>query len=449
MTPALTLINRPPHKRRRGVILTPQGLQKLLTAKTEAEFRDNFGNRYTLEALCDRTGLSVDTLMKILAAEIAVDKQSLKSCFSAFNLILEPGDHFRPEPQAEGIPESAVNMELEFPEGQVPLDSAFYVERPPVEAECYSTITYPGALLRIKAPRRMGKTSLMTRILHEAKQQGYQTVALSFQLADKAIFQDLDKFLQWFCASVGLGLQLPNRLADYWDQLFGSKVSCKMYFEQYLLAEISSPLALGLEEVDRLFLYPDLADEFFGLLRTWHEEAKNREIWQKLRLIVAHSTEVYIPLNVNKSPFNVGLPIELQPFTREQIQDLAKRHGLDLSVQQGEQLRALLDGHPYLVRLALYHLRQHNMTLEQLLQASSTNEGIYKDHLQQQWWTLQQHPELAAAFTKVVKASAPMVLDLAQMFRLQSMGLVRLQGYQAIPSCKLYYDYFRDRFSSL
>ena len=50
--------------------------------------------------------------------------------------------------------------ELEEPEGQVPLNSPFYVERPPVEQDCYDGINHHGALIRIKAPRQMGKTSL-------------------------------------------------------------------------------------------------------------------------------------------------------------------------------------------------------------------------------------------------------------------------------------------------
>ncbi len=57
---------------------------------------------------------------------------------------------------------------LEEPEGQVPLDSKFYVKRPGVESECYKTILKPNALICIKAPQQMGKTSLMTRILHHA-----------------------------------------------------------------------------------------------------------------------------------------------------------------------------------------------------------------------------------------------------------------------------------------
>ena len=449
------MISQPKHKdkRRRGVILTPQGFQKLQTAKSQAEFKENCGNRYTLEDMSDRTGLAVNTLMKVYDREAKVDKKTLKSCFSAFNLTLEPSDYFWVSPQIEEVevsdntqPEKA--MELELPGGQVPLDSPFYVERPPIESECYKAILQPGALIRLKAPRRRGKTSLMTRILHQAAKQGYRTVSLSFQLADRKIFQDLELFLRWFCANVSLGLQLPNQLGDYWDEGFGSIVSCKMYFEQYLLASIAQPLVIGLDDIDGLYSYPDLASDFFGLLRTWHEEAKNREIWRKLRLVVVLSTEIYISLSANKSPFNVGVLIELPPFTSEKVQDLARRYGLDWSDEEVQQLTAFVGGNPYLLRVASYHLGRGDVNLKQVWQISSTSGGIYDNHLQRQLWNLQQEPSLAAAFGQVVRSKAPVELGLVEGFKLQSMGLVHLVGDRAMVSCQLYAQYFRDRIAS-
>ena len=438
-------------KRRRGVILTPQGFQKLQTAKSQAEFKENCGNRYTLEDMSERTGLAVNTLMKVYDREAAVDKKTLKSCFSAFNLTLEPTDYLCVYPQIEKVEVSdntqlEKDIELELPGGQVPLDSPFYVERPPIESECYKTILQPGALIRLKAPRRMGKTSLVTRILHQAAKHGYRTVSLSFQLADREIFQDWEQFLRWFCANVSLGLQLPNQLADYWDEVFGSIVSCKMYFERYLLTSIAKPLVLGLDDMDRLFSYPELASDFFGLLRTWHEEAKNREIWRKLRLVVVHTTEIYISLSANKSPFNVGLPIELPPFTSFEVQDLARRHGLDWSAEEAEQLTAFVGGNPYLVRVGFYHLGRGDVKREQVWQISSTSGGIYSNHLQRQLWNLQKEPSFAAAFGEVVRSKAPVELGLVEGFKLQSMGLVHLFGDRATVSCQLYAQYFRDRF---
>ncbi|MBD1913650.1 MULTISPECIES: AAA-like domain-containing protein [unclassified Leptolyngbya] len=441
-----TSTQAPKRRRRRGVVLTPQGFQKVQQAKTDAEFADNFGNRYTLEALSERTGLAVDTLMKVMACESGVDKQTLKILFRAFNLTLEPVDFTLPQVSVEemndgGEPDDAP----ELPGGQVPLDSSFYIQRATTETECYKVVLQPGGLIRIKAPRRMGKTSLMSRILAQVSQRGCQTVSLSFQLADKAIFQNLDQFLQWFCANVGLGLQLPRRIDDYWDDLFGSKISCKIYFEQYLLPGAEKPLVLALDDVDRLFDYPDLADEFFGLLRTWHEEAKNRDIWKQLRMIVAHSTEVYIPLNVNQSPFNVGLPVELKAFTLEQIQDLVQRHGLDWPLEQTQQLMNLVGGSPYLIQTALYHIWHQDVTLAELLDPKTIPVGIYSEHLQRQHWALQQNPDLAAVFSKVVTASEPIPIELVQGFKLQSLGLVQMQGNLARSSCNLYAQYFRDR----
>lgn len=335
--------------------------------------------------------------------------------------------------------------EPELPEGQVDLASEFYIERPPIESRCNEAILKPGSLIRIKAPRQMGKTSLMARILHQASQQDYLTVPLSFQLADGKVFADLDKFLRWFCASVGRRLKIPNKLTDYWDEIFGSKDNCTAYFEEYLLAEINQPLVLGLDEVDCVFQYPEIAADFFGLLRAWHEDGKNREIWKKLRLVVVHSTEVYIPLNINQSPFNVGLPIELPEFNAQQVLDLAQRHRLNWSFNQVEQLMTMLGGHPYLVRMALYRIARKDITLDLLLQKAPTEAGPYSDHLRRHLWNLEQHPELAAAIKKVVAATSPVRLNSIECFKLLSMGLLQQQGNDVTPRCNLYRQYFRDR----
>jgi hypothetical protein len=335
--------------------------------------------------------------------------------------------------------------EPELPGGQVDLVSAFYVQRPPIEERCFEAIAKPGSLIRIKAPRQMGKTSLMARILNSAEAEGCLKVPLSFQLADGKVFADLDKFLQWFCASIGRRLKLPNKLGDYWDEIFGSKDNCTAYFEEYLLEEIDQPLALGLDEVDLVFEHPEIASDFFAMLRAWHEEAKNRDIWKKLRLVVVHSTEVYIPMNINQSPFNVGLPIELPEFTSEQVQDLSRRHGLNWNATQVEQLMAMVGGHPYLVRVALYNIARQDMTLEKLLQEAPTEAGIYGDHLRRHLWNLQQRPKLVEAVKQLVTTSKPVRLESVQGFQLESMGIVHLHGNEVIPRCDLYRQYFSDR----
>ncbi|NEQ69172.1 MAG: molecular chaperone Tir [Symploca sp. SIO2D2] len=348
-------------------------------------------------------------------------------------------------PQTGNIPLPVAPPEI--PEGQVDLASPFYIERPPIEERCYETITQPGSLIRIKAPRQMGKTSLMARILHHAEQQGSRTVALSLQLANQRVFANSDKFLQWFCTLVGLELGIPNQLAQYWEmaEITGSNISCRAYFEQYLLPQLQCPLTLGLDEVDCVFPHQEIADDFFGLLRALHEEAKRRDIWKKFRLVIVHSTEIYVPLDMNKSPFNVGLPIELPELTSPQVQDLARRHKLDWNAGEVEKLMALVGGHPYLLRLAMYAIARQDITFDQLLQESPTEAGLYSDHLRRHLWNLEKYPELLEAMREVTSAQSPVRLAAAQAFKLNSMGLVHLSGNDVTPRCHLYQQYFRER----
>ncbi|MBL1175807.1 AAA-like domain-containing protein [Pantanalinema sp. GBBB05] len=337
----------------------------------------------------------------------------------------------------------------ELPQGQVRLDSAFYVERSPYEAQCYREILQPGTLIRIKAPRQMGKTSLMSRILQQAREQGYATVPLSFQHADASVFANLNQFLQWFCSRVARKLRSPHAVDHYWSDTFGSKDNCTAYFEDCLLSESDTPLVLGLDEVDRIFQYPTIADDFFGLLRAWYEEAgygdSGSGLWEKLRLVIVHSTEVYIPLDVNQSPFNVGLPIELSEFSPEQVLDLSERHRLNWQLSQVEQLMRIVGGHPYLIRLAFYHLAQQQLTLAELLAAAPTEAGIYGDHLRRHLWNLQQHPKLATALSWVVAADEPIELESVLAFKLHSLGLVQLHGNRVTSRFKLYRQYFSER----
>ncbi len=337
---------------------------------------------------------------------------------------------------------------LELPEGPVPLDSIFYVERPPIESRCYETIIQPGALIRIKAPRQMGKTSLLNRIVDHATKQGYRTVRLNLLQAGGEVFGNLNEFLRCFCACVSQKLKLPSQLNDYWDEDRGSIVNCTTYFEEHLLEQINSPLVLALDEVDRVFQSSEIAQGFFPMLRSWHEEAKTIDIWEDLRLVVVHSTEDYGPLDINQSPFNVGLPIELTEFTNEQIEDLARRHKLDWNDAEVQQLMVLMGGHPHLVQLALYKLARQDFTLKKLLQDAPTDAGIYEDHLRQRLGTLKENPELAAALKQVVSATEPVRLETMQAYKLYSMGLIKRIGDRVTPRCQLYQQYFRERLSN-
>lgn len=347
--------------------------------------------------------------------------------------------------QSSQLADKAPLNYIKFPNGPVPLNSPLYIKRPPVEELATKEIYKPGCVIRIKAPKKMGKSSLLHRIIAHTKASNYKTVYIDFQEADNIVFTSLDKFLRWFSANVSRQLQVTPALDDYWDEDMGSKVSCKIYFETYLLNQIDSPIVLALNEVNRIFEYPTIARDFLPMLRFWHEVAQQVEIWQKMRLIVVHTTESYVPLHINQSPFNVGLAIALPPFNLEQVQELAKRYGLNWETYtQSQQLIEMVGGHPYLINLALYYLCQEEMTLSKLLEKATTQTGIYNNHLRGHLLTLRQQPELSAALNKVVNTECSIEIDPIIAYKLESMGLIQLDGNLSKPSCELYRQYFQE-----
>ena len=332
---------------------------------------------------------------------------------------------------------------LAFPEGLIALGSPFYIERPQVESACYETIIKPGSLIRIKGAKWMGKTSLVYRILERGRINNQKVVYLDFGSVERSILQDLDKLLRWLCVMISRQLKLENQVNDYWDtDILGSNDNCTVYFEEYILAETTGTIAFALDNIDKLFAYEGVIEDFFGMLRSWHEKGKTHECWSQLRLILSHSTEVYIPLDINQSPFNAGIPVMLEEFDASQVDALTYLYRLDWNKSQQARLMDLVGGHPYLVRLAMYWIKSNNLTLEKFLAQATFEMEIYSDPLRRLFNTLKQSPTLTEAFAEVVKSTEPVSLDSLQIYQLHSIGLIQHQQNLVSPRCKLYRDYF-------
>ena len=344
--------------------------------------------------------------------------------------------------QVEEIAEY-IEQDLELPIESVPLSSPFYIRRDPDETLCYDQVIQPGALIRIKAPRQMGKTSLARRIL--ASTVGFRSVMINCQESDRATLSDINTLLRWFCTNLTLQLKLTPALNNFWDEDVGSKMSCTLYVEDYLLRTIDAPIVLVIDEASELFDYPEVAKDFFTMLRTWHEYTKYDEMWRHLRLVLVQSTESYLPLDINQSPFNVGTEVALKGFSHEQMTRLVHLHGLDLDADAYDQMFSLLAGHPHLSRLALYHLAKGTVSWEQMLATAGTDEGIFSNHLHRHLWNLQRYRELGVAFQKVLDQGGLANLNQVQGFKLASMGLVTIQKNKVQVSCDLYRQYFSKR----
>ena len=316
-----------------------------------------------------RVGSSLWSLLSTCFGQV-VDKRNVKVMLDRFKQELYLSQQDRLEP----------------PVGVVPSDSKFYVERLEIESLCLQAIVRKGGLIKISAPAKMGKSSLMRRIIKLA--EGCRGVCLDLNLSERKILTNLDRFLKWLSLSVARELKLPPNLEEYWDDDLGCKSSCSFYFEEYLLASTDLPLILALDKLDYLFASEEIAIDFFTLLRAWHENSKVDPKWSKLRLILVYDDN---PPSVesNKSPFNVGLTVSQLEFSAAEVLDLARRYGLSwFEVEVNRLISALSEAaplaigtHPYLVRQALYEITTQEISLNQFLQQDLTKLSPYRDYL--------------------------------------------------------------------
>lgn len=333
------------------------------------------------------------------------------------------------------------------PQNIDPVRSKYDIEREPKESQCLETILQPGSFLRIKGPQNMGKTRLLNRVLvkvKEDKEDDCQIVILNWQNEfDSTTFNNYNEFLKNFCATSEKYLGLRNNLDTYWNDYGSANNKTTGYFSQSLLPQIDSQLILVLEEMDLVFDYPLIATEFCGLLRGWHEESKRDKLWQKLSLVIVHSTDKYASLDITNSPLNnIGETIPIEEFTRSEVDQIIQSYDLSLSNEQVENLIALVKGHPFLVNHALKKMAFQSMKLEDILAKADTKESIYRDHLLKLLNILQENPPLKEAFKKVVTESAPVNLNAHISFKLESVGLIRINGDLAEPRNPLYRQYF-------
>jgi len=362
--------------------------------------------------------------------------------------------HPQPQPLPASAPPrlsqplpSAQPMSLETPGGTVDPQSAFYVERA-CDQIALAAIRRQGVTITIKGPRQVGKSSLLSRVKEEALRQGKHVVFLDFQQIDRNILKSAERFFRdWFCRSITRKLtarRIEDRANEYWDMGLGNRTSCTLYFEEHLLPELNQPLVLAMDEVDAVF-DTDFRTDFFGMLRSWHNSRADAPIWKQLDLALITSTEPYqFVKDLTESPFNVGEVIEPEDYTPEQIADLNRRHGSPLDSEQEKQLMALLGGHPFLVRRALYLAASRRASVADILdRAKATSDRtLFGDHLNYYLFRLHNQEELIKGLREVIRKHTCGNAEV--FFRLRGAGLVRREGHDALPRCQLYADYFQE-----
>jgi len=349
------------------------------------------------------------------------------------------------DPASVPIPRPQVRFEawaaLEAPAGAVRPQSPFYVERV-ADSQLRRQLAGQGTTTTIQAGRQTGKTSLLTHAMNAYQGEQCRIIYLDFHLVDEESGKDLTSFLRFLSDAIAEQLDLEWEAVDrYWQAARNPAQTFNRFLQQEVLRRFECPILLAIDEADVL-LGAEYKKHFFALLRAWDSRRAFDADWRKLSLVMVISTHPYLLIDdVNLSPFNVGLNIQLRDFSPDQVADLNQRHGSPLKRDEIASLIALVGGHPYLVRQAYYTLVSESLSLTDLSRVANSPDGPFGKHLLFYQHSLKKNPILFTALQKLLREQK--LPDESLLERLAAVGLIQQESGRWGPRCGLYGEFFK------
>ncbi|MGH8591301.1 MAG: AAA-like domain-containing protein [Gammaproteobacteria bacterium] len=336
---------------------------------------------------------------------------------------------------------TATGLAFEVPTGALAPDSRLYVERAP-DATLRSQLAREGSTTAVEGARQMGKSSLLVRAIAQCRRDGHVVVYLDFQDdLDEQSLDDLPTLLRQLADLFHERLRLATAPTGIWGKPIGVKARLTSYVQDHILRGAATQVTLIMDEVDRVF-GRRYQDDFFGMLRSWHNRRAREPLWRRLNLVLSCSTDPRQSIEDPKqSPFNVGEKIGLDGFSAAEVWTLNGCYDHPLkSRRETDALAEFVGGHPYLVQRALYALKCGTHGLASLLDAGDPESGPFSEHLQRVRAVLESEPALKRGMQQVLRNDHCDSYEV--FFRLRSIGLViGMDPSATSPRCKLYSQY--------
>lgn len=302
--------------------------------------------------------------------------------------------------------------------GALGAESRYYIERD-ADRTVEISIDSGESVVLLYGPRQVGKTSLLARTADGLRKQGWAVVATDFQALGKSEIGRQSILYRSLIQS--LATQLKLTYEPSWNEWVGPNSNLDSRVEA-LLRQFDGPVVWAMDEVDRLF-GTEYADDFFGLIRSWH----NRRAldpdgpWRRCSLVISYATEAHLFIkDLNQSPFNVGVRVNLRDFSQEEVQLLANRHGESVATAS-DRVFQLTNGHPFLTRRA-FSLLQKGGAVAELRETASQPDGPFGEHLRRLVQTISMDPEITEA-VKGLLAGTPIDSNTIR-FRLWAAGVL-------------------------